>query len=200
MLSALERTGDGVFAVDQDERIIFWNRNAERILGYKAADVIGRRCFDIIAGSELPVHPICSADCDVLECARKGRAVSNYDVPTRTATGDPRWLNVSIIVLAGRSKRSNLAVHLFRDVTSQHRTRLRALPASASERPDVARLTRRETEVLQHLSAGLNNKQIAEALGTSTTTVRNHVEHVLSKLGVHSRLEAVVFAAQHRLV
>jgi PAS domain S-box-containing protein len=200
MLSALDLTGDGVFAVDEDERIIFWNRNAERILGYKAADVIGKHCFDVIAGDELPVHPICGANCDVLECARRGRAVSNYDVSTRTARGDARWLNVSIIVLTGRSKRSNLAVHLFRDVTSQHRAKLRTPPASASERSDVARLTPRETEVLQHLSAGLNNRQIAEALGTSTTTVRNHVEHVLSKLGVHSRLEAVVFAAQHRLV
>jgi PAS domain S-box-containing protein len=203
-LEAFETTSDGVFAVDYDQTIVFWNRTAERLLGHRAADVIGHKCYEVIAGGDFPAHPFCGADCQVIGCARKGRATAAYDVRTRTADGEARWLNISIVVLSGSRKRSTLAVHLFRDITEQRR-KLQQMPsfaeglAESEENPALARLTRREYEVLQHLSAGLNNAQIAEALGTSTTTVRNHIEHVLSKLGVHSKLEAVVFAARNRM-
>ena len=52
-------------------------------------------------------------------------------------------------------------------------------------------LTPRETEVLFQIAAGLQNKQVARNLGLSLPTVRNHVHHILVKLGVHSKLEAV---------
>ena len=62
------------------------------------------------------------------------------------------------------------------------------------------RVTRRELEVLRLLTTGVGNSQIARTLGISPITVRNHIEHVLAKHGVHSKLEAVVFAAHHRIV
>lgn len=48
--------------------------------------------------------------------------------------------------------------------------------------------------------ASVDNKAIAETLGISATTVRNHIEHLLAKLGVHSKLEAVVYAAKSGLL
>jgi DNA-binding NarL/FixJ family response regulator len=58
-----------------------------------------------------------------------------------------------------------------------------------------AQLTARETEILEHLSRGYANKEIAARLGTSTETVRVHVRHIYEKLHVHSRTEA---AAKYR--
>jgi len=206
LLGAFERTGDGVYAVDYDQNIVFWNRTAERLLGHKAGEVIGRKCFDVIAGGDYLGHPFCGSDCDVIQCARRGHAPPNYDVRTKSAGGEAKWLNMSIVVLAGRKRRSTLTVHLFRDITEQRKQQLRAtaLPEKDASKEEganaLARLTRREAEVLQHLSAGMSNVRIAVALGVSQTTVRNHIEHLLAKLGVHSRLEAVVFAAQHRIV
>ena len=55
-------------------------------------------------------------------------------------------------------------------------------------------LTRRETEILRHVAAGLQNKEVAQKLGLSLATVRNHVHNILDKLGVHSKLEAVSLA------
>jgi DNA-binding NarL/FixJ family response regulator len=52
-------------------------------------------------------------------------------------------------------------------------------------------VTPREAEVLFHIAAGRQNKEIARQLGLSVSTVRNHVHHILVKLGVHSKLEAV---------
>jgi len=59
-------------------------------------------------------------------------------------------------------------------------------------------LTEREREILQHLAIGKSNKAIALALGISHDTVKLHVRHILSKLGLRSRVEAAVFAIEHR--
>jgi DNA-binding NarL/FixJ family response regulator len=55
-------------------------------------------------------------------------------------------------------------------------------------------LTRRQLEVLRLLAEGQSTTQIAASLGVSRTTVRNYIANLLSALGAHSRLEAVVAA------
>jgi two-component system nitrate/nitrite response regulator NarL len=67
-------------------------------------------------------------------------------------------------------------------------------------RANIEQLTRREREVLQALSEGLSNKHIAQRLHMSVDTERTHMMNILSKLGVHSRLQALLFAARHGLV
>ncbi|MCL4140213.1 UNVERIFIED_CONTAM: hypothetical protein GTU68_031622 [Idotea baltica] len=57
-------------------------------------------------------------------------------------------------------------------------------------------LTNREIEVLRIASKGRSNKEIAAELFLSVNTVRNHMQHVLNKLGAHSKLEAAAIAAQ----
>ena len=61
-------------------------------------------------------------------------------------------------------------------------------------------LTEREREVLSLVSRGYTNKQIAEALYLSEKTARNHVSHILEKLGLSRRSEAAVYAVEHKLV
>jgi DNA-binding NarL/FixJ family response regulator len=62
------------------------------------------------------------------------------------------------------------------------------------------RLTVREREVLQRLVSGERTHAIAAGMGVSYSTARTHVQNLLHKLGVHSRLEAVAFALRHALV
>ncbi|TWT48790.1 LuxR C-terminal-related transcriptional regulator [Botrimarina hoheduenensis] len=71
-------------------------------------------------------------------------------------------------------------------------------PESASPIGDVA-LTTRERQVLKQLAFGLSNKEIAQALGISYETVKEHVQHVLRKLGVSDRTQAAVWAVRHDL-
>ena len=61
-------------------------------------------------------------------------------------------------------------------------------------------LTPREREVLQGLAAGLGDKEIAQRLYISTETARTHMVNILAKLGVDTRLQALVFAVRHGLV
>jgi DNA-binding NarL/FixJ family response regulator len=64
----------------------------------------------------------------------------------------------------------------------------------------VESLTPREREVLQALAEGLDSAGIAERLNISLRTMRNHMASILSKLGVHSQLQALVFALRHGVV
>jgi DNA-binding NarL/FixJ family response regulator len=64
----------------------------------------------------------------------------------------------------------------------------------------VSSLSPREQQVLALLAAGWNNRRIAESCFLSVNTVRTHVQNVLVKLGVHSKLEAAAFAVRHGVV
>ena len=61
-------------------------------------------------------------------------------------------------------------------------------------------LTKRESEVLRQLAFGLTNKEIAQALGISYETVKEHVQHILRKVGVTDRTQAAVWAVRKGLV
>ncbi|MFP6649754.1 MAG: response regulator transcription factor [Pirellulaceae bacterium] len=61
-------------------------------------------------------------------------------------------------------------------------------------------LTQRESEVLQQMTLGLTNKEIALVLGISYETVKEHVQHVLRKVGVADRTQAAVWAVRSGLV
>ncbi|MHB0914223.1 MAG: LuxR C-terminal-related transcriptional regulator [Thermoleophilia bacterium] len=98
------------------------------------------------------------------------------------------------------SKLEALAKHVRAAV--QHYEQPRALEGSVDVESDaiageaIVRLTRRETEILQLLARGLSNEVISKQLYISPTTTRNHIQNILGKLGVHSKLEAVAYAVR----
>jgi PAS domain S-box-containing protein len=203
LADALTRAGDGVFAVGAEGRVLLWNRAAERILGYGARDVVGRQCCDILAGQDDKGNRLCYPGCHVVTLVKMGESVQNFDMRTRTKSGRGIWLNISILSVANGKDGAPVTVHLFRDVTASKELLTlvhERLSAPAPGENSTGVLTRREVEVLRLMTDGLSTKAVADTLHVSPATVRNHVQNVLAKLGVHSRLEAVAYASKHRLL
>lgn len=76
------------------------------------------------------------------------------------------------------------------------RSRSRVAAGSGGSDRSPTSLTLREREVLQNVAAGMSTREIALRMGITVNTVRSHVQHLLPKLGVHTRLQAAAHAAE----
>jgi len=204
----LSRTADGAYAVNRQQRIVFWNSSARQVLGYEPQEVLGRHCFKVLQGKDENSCVVCRKNCLAIEMAAREAPIPTRDMSARRKSGDRVWLGVSTLVLPSRWHELYVLAHLFRDVgrlkelERNHKQLLRTvalaasgIPAETSERlPELGapeKLSGREREVLWLLAYGASTRTIADRLFISTATVRNHVSRIFAKLGVHSRLEAV---------
>lgn len=110
----------------------------------------------------------------------KGRAVEDIVAAVRAARSGEMLLPTSVIVSIAQ--------------------RVAAARARGETRPHIVPLTDRQLQILRGFASGLSTLEIAEQLSVKPNTVRTHVDHILRKLGVHSKLEAVAFALRHRLI
>lgn len=74
-----------------------------------------------------------------------------------------------------------------------------SVPAVEPPPAPIDTLSPREREIARLIARGASNKEIARELGIAETTVKIHVQHVLRKLGLSSRVQAAVYAAEHGL-
>lgn len=201
----LAHAGDGVCVIATDGRIVLWNGAAERMLGFTRREAVGRTCCEVFSGRDGDGNRLCYQGCHVMSLVKMGEPIQSFDMAARTKAGNPIWLNITILAFNGNGL-GPLTAHVFRDVTAAKELLAmvhdRAGGAVARPEPDPLEtaLTRRELEVLRLLGRGLNTKTAARELHVSPATVRNHVQNILGKLGVHSRLEAVAHATQHRML
>lgn len=214
---AFDACGDPVFVVRDDWTILYWNAEAEAAFGQRAADVVGRNCYEIIAGMDDDGRALCRARCERWGLARRGVRVRNYDM--RCLPAHDTWLNFSILPINDPAGRPVALAHIVRNIERFKRLEHFVRDVASSAEQVLSRkagngnggangngeqqplyLTGRELEVLGLLARGAGTKAMADSLGVSTYTIHNHIAAVLNKLGVHSRAEAVAFAFKHHLV
>ena len=209
-LEALKAVPCGAYAVSMDRTVVFWNRAAERMLGYGSGEVLGRRCCDVAAG---PDHAgpgrECRMACPSLRYLEAGLVPHRTRLEMLCSSGERRWVIATPVVVAGADDGTPLLVHLLEDsagpvahaglegtqdgggTAGAGRTgpgRSQAPETGAKESP----LTGRELEILRLVALGWETQRIADDLGISRHTVRNHIRNLRQKLDAATKLEAVV--------
>ncbi len=187
MLAVLALPGSPpALATDETDRVVFWNRGAAELLGRSSAEALGRRCFDVLGGHDVYGNRFCYQNCPVKNAVASGEPVSGFILDVARGEIGRRSAHATILPVPGARPGEFLIVHILD----------RAAPAAAAPRQPTSAppLTAREREILQGMASGLQNKEVAQRLGISPATVRNHVHNILEKLGVHSKLEAVSLA------
>ena len=222
LFQALSRTDDGAFIINEQHQIIFWNQAAQTILGYTAEEAASCQCHETLGGRDEQGRTLCQRYCRIAISALQGKTLPNMDIYTLTKDGEGRWINLTTFAIpASNEGLGHVIVHLFRDATQKknneqfveqimavtrerqnenERPEFASAPAKFPYVPGLEALTTRERQVLLLLAQGLSTDDMADMLNISPATIRNHIQSILSKLNVHSRLEAVAYAYQQGLI
>ena len=197
------RTGDAVYVVGPDYRIVHWDEQMESLSGVLSDEALGRPCYEAVLGEREDGGPFCAHGCSVMHLARAHRPVSSFEMRIRTRSGERRWVSVSNLSL--ETEEGPFLVHLLRDSQGSHDALRMAhgliqlsskKEAPAPRRQDIPALTPRQLEVLKLLAQGKSVREIGKELYLSEATVRNHVRSLLQAVGAHSQLEVLAIARE----
>jgi len=216
-LDWIAQSDDAVFAMDGMDRIVLWNKGCERLLGRSADTVLGRLCADVVCGRDASGNVYCIRNCPVAIQAREmpHDPVNTFVLNVRTPRHGPKRLRVTVFHIPSARSGLSTLVHVLREIGSERSDLERRLADEAHRvggafggkargdgngNGNGVALTPREQDILRCLAEAIPTSGIAERLEISPVTVRNHIQRVLQKLGVHSKLHAVVYAYRHQLI
>ena len=206
----------GAFVVDETHHIVAWNEAAERLLGCSAGETNGRLCFEVLAYREGRRERFCASHCPGVR-TRGRRSGSSIEFVVQTAYGSVRRLTMATVAARAPSGAARI-VHFLLDPHERRPIEQEIVAVAGGSAPRdgdtgaevqlMERLTParlpglspRELEVLSLLAQGHTPRDIAAVLGISPVTVRNHLTHVMEKLEVNTRLQAIVVASRLHLL
>jgi PAS domain S-box-containing protein len=181
IFDALERLPVPIFAIDRDMTLRWMNRASRELVG----DREGEAFTNVLEPGSLPVANQAFAR-KILGTV----ASTEYEVTLRARDGELVRAEISSVPVRGDHRIAG--VFGLAEIDEQAR------PARATD--GEISLTARQAQVLHLLARGCSTEQMADELGVAVDTVRNHIRAILRRLGVHSRLEAVIEAHARDLV
>jgi DNA-binding CsgD family transcriptional regulator len=194
------RTSEAAFAVDRNGQIVAWNQAAKRAFGHTKSKALGQRCWELLSGRDVFGNQSCCEGCPVRATAFNNEPINRFQVDFKTVAHERKRFTVNTLMLFNDPGKE-VFVHLCRPESES--------TPCAITKPDTNHLpvsnqykalTPRQTEVLSLLHKGMTVPEIAAAISVSPSTVRNHTQHILLKLHVHSRFEAVALGRKLGLI
>ncbi|RMH03332.1 MAG: helix-turn-helix transcriptional regulator [Planctomycetota bacterium] len=190
------RLGVAIWVTDPEQRLRFLNPAAEKLFGRRLGDGGPPPCHQAVAARTWDCDPYCREGCSVMAAATDDRPLEPVRIGITGRDGTCHWLQVLVVPIEGPDGRSPWLVHcaipsdrVFR--MEGYLGRIARRSALDKRQPRLAGLTRRQIEVLDLLAQDFSLDETARHLGIRRVTVRNHVQHILGRLGAHSIQEAV---------
>jgi len=187
-----------VWVCDPDQRLVLANDRARELLGIASFEGPARICHGIVAGLTQAGEVHCKTECEVLRRAREGAEIEPLTISVRQSGGKRHWVQLFVIPVHDPDGGGPWLVHYACDADRACRLEqylrkvaMRSATDQEAQLYRTAELTEREREVLKLLSLDVDPHGIAKVMHVSYATVRNHIQHLLPKLGVHSIQEAV---------
>ena len=188
-------TGDPAFAVNRHGDIVLWNEAAEQSLGYSSSEALGRKCWDLLCGQDTNGNRYCIEHCPLIEMAFLHEPVHGFHSSFGTASHDKKQFSISCLTVFDQPG-DEMLLHICRPENEA----TRSIPPQAPADTPVGALSQRELEVVALLSDGVSTREIASRLSISIRTVRTHIQHLMYKLRVHKRHDAIQVARQLKLI
>ncbi|MFV1993068.1 MAG: LuxR C-terminal-related transcriptional regulator [Acidiferrobacterales bacterium] len=199
----LFRTVDGVFAVNAKQKIVFWNSGCAQLFGVPTNEALGRPCCQVVRGKDPTGQPFCGGGCCMSRLNHGEDIHGTFPLRVHNGEGKELRFSVNIVLVPSRRKDRWTCVHLLHREGAANTLDMMEYNSNNHNRPSpltISTLTAREQEILQLLAEGLAVPVMSELLNVSRVTVRNHLQHIQAKLGVHSQAETVAYAYRHNLV
>ena len=172
-----------------------WNQAAEQTFGFTEIQALGQRCWKLLNGRDTFGNDYCCQGCPVRAAAFNHQPVSSFQIDFETAAHERKRFTVTTLLLF-----IDPCSELFAHICHREPDVLKQTAEHSIVRKLHDPLTSRESEVLTLLQKGMTVSAIATELNVCTSTIRNHTQHILSKLNVHSRFEAVALSQNLGLI
>lgn len=200
-------------ATDHQDRILALNDAALSLLELERVEAVGRTFRDLLCPRDLYGNPLGYDGTMMVRMLGEGEPFQSFECMLRTASGKYQRMKASIVVVLRADKRRHELAYVLWPQYRRRRAdeaidRLLEGPAARQSGRAIAELrkngeqilTSRQREILSLISGGHSSGAVAEVLGVSPDTVRNHLRNIFARLGVHSRVEAVSKAYKLRLL
>lgn len=195
-------TGDTAFGVDQSGVIVLWNEAAEESLGFPASRALGRKCWELLAGHDQYGNRRCYEHCPLREMNSHHEPVHGFKSTFKSLSRQSIAFDVSWLTVIDDSG-IEILLHICRPESNFKAADIpspAAEPAQTDIPDDPGALSQREIEILTLLAEKVSTRDIADRMSISIRTVRTHIQHLMYKLRVHKRRDAIEVARRLKLI
>lgn len=188
-------TGDPAFAVNRNGVVVLWNEASERVFGYPEEEALGKKCWELLCGHDINGNRYCFENCPLIEMAFLHEPVHAFKSSFDTSSHQQKQFSVSCLTVYDQPG-DEMLLHICHPERPHHDEDHHETPTRT--RPES--LSQREIEVLALLASGVGTREVAKQLSISTRTVRTHIQHLMYKLQVHNRRDAIIEGRRLNLI
>jgi DNA-binding CsgD family transcriptional regulator len=192
--SVVYNTPEPAYLCSTRGKVLAWNAAASSLVGFSESQAVGSYCYDLLRGTDMFGNRFCDKNCPIQKMALRLEKLHPFVLNVLSDSDEVINVRIFAFVLPYKSSGSKALLHILSREGDHHHD-----IATGTDK-GLSPLTAREVEVLRLLALGMSTHQLSQRLFISQLTVRNHIQNILGKLDVHTRLAAVTLALKNHLI